>query len=198
MPCLWGCLVVIRGDGQQYRQVGLGALGSLTVLRNCKRYYPRGMKTALSGSVREDRQVKTDDVRPGDCPIALVPPLHMQLWRPGVRHIWPGFPRGWRLKGLGGQTVETKGDLSEQDQTKARWLPTRLNAERARDMPSPYVSSFQNDTSQGGGRLLFHCLQYVASFCLQQPRVLMGCIRDTERRAHSVPSSHSSRWCHIL
>lgn len=31
------------------------------------------MKTALSGSVKEDRQVKTDDARPGDCPIILVP-----------------------------------------------------------------------------------------------------------------------------
>lgn len=31
------------------------------------------MKTALSGSVREDRQVKTDDARPGDCPIILAP-----------------------------------------------------------------------------------------------------------------------------
>lgn len=94
VPCLYGCLVVIRGDGQQYGQVGLRALGLLTVLRNCKRYYPRGMKTALSGSVREDGQVKTDDARPGDWPIIAVPLLHMRQQRTLGRHIWPGLPPG--------------------------------------------------------------------------------------------------------
>lgn len=106
VPCLWVRLVVIKGDGQQYRQVGLSALGLLTVLRNCKRYYPRGMKTALSGSVREDRQVKTDDARPNDCTIILVPCYTCSCKEPWVATSGRAYlmPEGW---GLGGQRVET-------------------------------------------------------------------------------------------
>lgn len=85
----------------------------MTVLRNCKRYYPRGMKTALSGFVREDRQVKTDDAHPGDGPIILVPYYTCSCKEPWVATSGRAYleAEGW---GLGGQTVKTKGDLSEQ------------------------------------------------------------------------------------
>lgn len=75
------------------------------------------MKTALSGSVREDRQVKTDDARPGDCPIILVPCYTCSCKEPWVATSGQAYleAEGW---GLGGQTVETKGDLSEH--TKQR------------------------------------------------------------------------------
>lgn len=75
------------------------------------------MKTALSGSVREDRQVKTDDARPGDRPIILVLCYTCSCKEPRVATSGRAYleAEGW---GLGGQTVETKGDLSEQ--TKQR------------------------------------------------------------------------------
>lgn len=59
--------------------MGISAFRVLTVLRNCKRNYPRGMKTALSRSDREDRQAKTDDARPNDFPPSFSTLLHMQL-----------------------------------------------------------------------------------------------------------------------
>lgn len=128
---------MIRGDGQQYRQVGFGAFGPLTVLRNCKRYYPRGMKTALSRSVREDGQVKTDDARPGDCPIRLVPCYTCSCKEPRGRHIWPGLTlrlRARRGGGAweGGQRVETKGDLSEQTKQRLAGYRQAKRGERAR------------------------------------------------------------------
>lgn len=75
------------------------------------------MKTALSGFVREDRQVKTDDAHPGDCPIILVPYYTRSCKEPWVATSGRAYleAEGW---GLGGQTVKTKGDLSEQ--TKQR------------------------------------------------------------------------------
>lgn len=75
------------------------------------------MKTALSGSVREDRQVKTDDACPGDCPIISEPFYTCSCKEPRVATSGRAYleAEGW---GLGGQTVETKGGLSEQ--TKQR------------------------------------------------------------------------------
>lgn len=75
------------------------------------------MKTALSGSVREDRQVKTDDARPGDCPIILVPCFTCSCEEPWVATSGRAYLEA-EGRGLGGQTVETKGDLSEE--TKQR------------------------------------------------------------------------------
>lgn len=96
------------------QQVGLSALGSLTASWNCKRYYPRGTKTALGGSVREDRQVETDD---GVCTIVLVPCYTCSCTEPRVATSGRAYleAEGW---GLGGQREETKGGLSEQ--TKQR------------------------------------------------------------------------------
>lgn len=72
-----------------------------------------GMKTALSGSVREDRQVKTDDAHPCDYPMILVPRYTCSCKEPWVTTSGWAYlgAEGW---GLGGQRVETKEDLSEQ------------------------------------------------------------------------------------
>lgn len=71
------------------------------------------MKTALGGSVREDRQVKTDDARPSDCTITLVPLYTCSCKEPWVATSGWAYleAEGW---GLGGQRVETKGGLSKQ------------------------------------------------------------------------------------
>lgn len=75
------------------------------------------MKTALSGSVREDRQVKTDDACPGVCPMVLVPHYTCSCKEPWVATSGQAYleAEGW---GLGGQRVETKEDLSEQTKQK--------------------------------------------------------------------------------
>lgn len=92
-------------------------MGSLTVVLNCKRYYPRGMKTALSRSDREDRQVKTDDACPRVSSIVLVPYYTCSCKEPWVATSGQAYleAEGWSL---GGQRLETKGDLSEE--TKQR------------------------------------------------------------------------------
>lgn len=62
------------------------------------------MKTALSGSVREDRQVKTDDARPGDCPIILVPRYTCSCEEPWVATSGRAYleAEGWGPGGTDG------------------------------------------------------------------------------------------------
>lgn len=70
-----------------------GVLGwrSADSLQNCKRYYLGGMKTALSVSVREDGQVKTDDASQGHFPDASLPLRHSDPLAaariPGIAHL---------------------------------------------------------------------------------------------------------------
>lgn len=121
--CLWGCLVVIRADGQRFGQVGIAASGLLTVLQNCKRNYPRGMKTALSGSVREDWRAKN---RWCTSPFFLVPRCTSSC-----KELWVATSGRSYLKADAWVPGETEsrfrggGGLVRTNPTKAWWLLTR-------------------------------------------------------------------------
>ena len=85
-------------------------------------------KQHSAGLSGEDRQVKTDDARPGDCPIILVPLRHM--WLPRKPWVATSGQAYLEAGGLRGHRAGTKGDLS--DKTKQRLAGYR-QAKRGED-----------------------------------------------------------------
>ena len=66
------------------------------------------MKTALSGSVRVDGQVKTDDEHPGDCLIISASDCTGSCREPGVGTSGRAYlgADGWGLRGHRAQTKQ--------------------------------------------------------------------------------------------
>ena len=100
------------------------------------------MKTALSGSVREDGQVKTDDASRGGSLITLAPPLlHMQLQKGcGSPHL---VRLTWRVKAAAWGDRQRR--LKETCQTRPnRGLPAtgRLNTAHRNDLHTRHEFSF--------------------------------------------------------